>query len=391
MTVVLVFALVLLLAVLLSALADRSVLSTAVVFLVAGFLLGPGVWGILPVDAGNQTIARFAELALFSILFTDGMHLTLDKLRDVWRLPGRALVFGLPLTMLIVALLARFVAGAAWSDALLIGAALSPTDPVFAAALIGSDSVPRRLRELLNVESGLNDGLALPLVIGLLAVNGSAGASFGGAAAEAALGIAVGVAVAWGAVRLSRTRVFGVSKEYAPIGAFAVGLLVLAISSLTHANEFLGAFAAGVTLASSEPRAQEAFQPLGDPLSEILKLAALLLFAALISPALLSALTAADYAFAVLVLVVARPLAIYVSLLGSELTLRETIAAGWFGPKGFASVFFGFLILGAGIPNGNHVFHLLAIVIASSIVAHSSTDVLVARWFDVSHAKQGTA
>ena len=391
MTVVLVFAVVLLLAVLLSALADRSVLSTAVVFLVAGFLLGPGVWGVLPVDAGNQTISRFAELALFSILFTDGMHLTLGKLRDVWRLPGRALVFGLPLTMLIVALLARFVAGAAWSDALLIGAALSPTDPVFAAALIGSDSVPRRLRELLNVESGLNDGLALPLVIGLLAVNGSAGASFGGAAAEAALGIAVGVAVAWGAVRLSRTRVFGVSKEYAPIGAFAVGLLVLAISSLTHANEFLAAFAAGVTLASSEPRAQEAFQPLGDPLSEILKLAALLLFAALISPEFLSSLTAADYAFAVLVLVVARPLAIYVSLLGSDLTPRETIAAGWFGPKGFASVFFGFLILGAGIPNGNHVFHLVAIVIAASIVAHSSTDVLVARWLDVSPAEQGTA
>ena len=241
------------------------------------------------------------------------------------------------------------------------------------------------------MESGLNDGLALPLVIGLLAVNGSAGASFGAAVAEAAMGIAVGVAVAWGAVRLNRTRVFGVSKEYAPIGAFAVGLLVLAVTSLTHANEFLGAFAAGVTLATSEPRAQEAFQPLGDPLSEILKLAALLLFAALISPEFLSSLTAADYAFAVLVLVVARPLAMYVSLLGSDLTPRETIAAGWFGPKGFASVFFGFLILGAGIPNGNHVFHLVAIVIAASIVAHSSTDVLVARWLDVSPAEQGTA
>ena len=171
----------------------------------------------------------------------------------------------------------------------------------------------------------------------------------------------------------------------------AKGLLVLAVTSLTHANEFLGAFAAGVTLATSEPRAQEAFQPLGDPLSEILKLAALLLFAALISPEFLSSLTAADYAFAVLVLVVARPLAMYVSLLGSDLTPRETIAAGWFGPKGFASVFFGFLILGAGIPNGNHVFHLVAIVIAASIVAHSSTDVLVARWLDVSPAEQGTA
>jgi NhaP-type Na+/H+ or K+/H+ antiporter len=388
MTVVLVFAVVLLLAVLLSALAQHSVLSTTVIFLTAGFLFGPGVWNVVAVSAGDDVVARFAELALFSVLFTDGMHLSSGTLRRTWRLPGRALLIGLPLTLALVALLARLVADVPWSDALLIGAALSPTDPVFAAALIGAERVPQRVRELLNVESGLNDGLALPIVIGMLHMNGSSDASLSRAVVEAGFGAGVGVAVAWGAVRLNRTRVFGVSERYAPIGAFAVGLLVLAITSLTHANEFLGAFSAGVTLATTAPRAVEAFQPLGEPLSEILKLAAVLLFGALFSPSFLATLGAADYLFVALVLIAARPLAIFLSLLGSDLTARETIAAGWFGPKGFASVFFAFLILSSGVPNATHIFHLVGLTIAASIVAHSSTDVLVARWFEVSRPEE---
>jgi NhaP-type Na+/H+ and K+/H+ antiporter len=190
---------------------------------------------------------------------------------------------------------------------------------------------------------------------------------------------------------LNRTRIFGVSKQDAPIGAFAIGLLVLALTSLTHANEFLAAFAAGLTVATCAPEGREAFQPLGEPISEMLKLAALLLFAALISPAFLRTLGFAEYAFAALVLLVARPVAIVVALAGSELSRLETGAVGWFGPRGFASVFFGFLILGSGIPDAGHIFQLLALVVAASILAHSSTDVLVSRLFTMRDQKQQTA
>jgi sodium/hydrogen antiporter len=383
MVVLLAFSSVLVLAVLLSALAQRSVLSSAVLFLVAGFLFGPGVWGLVSVDADDEVIARFAELALFSILFTDGMHLTVERLREIWQLPGRALLIGLPLTLVAVAVLARLLTGVSWPAAWLIGAALSSTDPVLAAAFIGAKQVPSRVRELLNVESGLNDGLALPVVIGLLSVNGSANASLWSAVGDAFLGVVIGIGVAWGAMGLNRTRVFGVSEGYAPIGAFAVGLLVLALTSLVHANEFLAAFAAGVTVSTCAPRARDAFKPLGEPISEVLKLAALLLFAALISPAFLATLGPAEYGFAVLVLLVARPVAIFVSLIGTELSWRETLAVGWFGPRGFASVFFGFLILSSGIRDADHIFHLLALVVTASIIAHSSTDVLVARLFTV--------
>ena len=143
-----VFALTLLLAVLVSELADRSVLSTAVIFLATGFVAGNGLLGIISLDENDGAIFLLAELALFSILFTDGMRVGLSDLRSAWRLPGRALVLGLPLTLVGTAMIVRWVVGLNWSEAFLLGAVLSPTDPVFAAAIVGRDEVPARLRRL---------------------------------------------------------------------------------------------------------------------------------------------------------------------------------------------------------------------------------------------------
>jgi NhaP-type Na+/H+ or K+/H+ antiporter len=157
------FSALLVVAVLLSELANRTVLSTAVLFLVAGFLLGPGVLDVLRVQSGDPAVTVLAELALFSVLYSDGMRVGMKDLRRAWRLPGRALVLGLPLTLIITAALAHWVAGLPWLESLLLGAVLSPTDPVFAAAIVGRKEVPPRLRHLLNVESGVNDGLALPI------------------------------------------------------------------------------------------------------------------------------------------------------------------------------------------------------------------------------------
>lgn len=136
-----------------------------------------------------------AQLALFSVLFTDGMKVGWSDLRSAWRLPGRALVLGLPLTLIVTALLARYIAGLPWLQCFLIGAVLAPTDPVFAAAIVGRKEVPGRLRHLLNVESGLNDGLALPLVLVLLGVGGGTDVGVTVLAEEIVLGLLVGVFV----------------------------------------------------------------------------------------------------------------------------------------------------------------------------------------------------
>jgi NhaP-type Na+/H+ or K+/H+ antiporter len=378
---VLVYAVSLVLAVLVSHLAQRTVLSTAVLFLASGFLVGDGMLGLVVLRPEDPVVWWLVEIALFTVLFTDGMQAGLRDLASAWRLPGRALLLGLPLTLLAVAAFAHWVVGLSWLQALLVGAALSATDPILAAAIVGDRDVPDRLRHLLNVESGLNDGLALPIVLILLAVLGRQEVEPTALLGEAALGVALGVAVPWVVVRMEQTRLLGAASRYEPLLVLAVGLLLFAVASLTHANLFLAAFAAGATLASLSPALREAFHAFGETLGELLKLAALLVFGVLMSPPFLAEIPAGGYLFALLVLFLARPLALAIALFGSRLTWREWVAAAWFGPKGFASVVYGLLILRAPVEGRDQMFHLIALVIVFSIVAHSSTDVLVARWF----------
>lgn len=382
-TLTLTFAVVLLAAVLLSAQANRTIMSTAVIFLVAGFFAGPGVFGWVDVAPGDEVVSLGAELALFAVLFTDGMKVGWKDLRSAWRLPGRALALGLPLTLLITAALAHFVAGLAWPEALLIGAILSPTDPVFASALVGNDKVPGRLRHLLNVESGVNDGLALPFVLILLATaEGSPDLHLAELGTEIVLGIVIGIVVPWLAIRLEGLAAFSASAIYAPLNGFAIGLLVYALSEALHGNLFLAAFAAGVTVATLGPGQRESFELFGELLAELLKLFALLVFGALISVEFLAEIPWTGWVFAVLALVVARPLALAPCFLGTGLSLREQAAAMWFGPKGFASVVYGLLVLSSPLVAADEIYHLVALTIVISILAHSSTDVVVARWFD---------
>ncbi|MBQ1016871.1 cation:proton antiporter [Micromonospora sp. D93] len=379
------FAVVLLVAVLLSALAHRTILSTAALFLVAGFILSEDTTGLLHLHSDSPIVAQLAELALFAVLFTDGMRVGWADLRSAWRLPGRALGWGLPLTLLITALLAHFVAGLGWPEALLIGAVLAPTDPVFAAALVGNDKVPARLRHLLNVESGVNDGLALPFVVLLLALAaGSDDLHLGKIVSELAVGLLIGVLVPLLAIALERTRWLAASAAYAPLNGVAIGLLVLALGKITHGNLFLAAFAAGITVATFGPRERAAFEHFGENIAELLKLAALLVFGALISVRFLGEISWTGWAFAVLAIFVARPVALWISFLRSGLGAREQAAAMWFGPKGFASVVYGLLVLESGIAAGDEVFHLVALTIVISILLHSSTDVVIARAFDES-------
>lgn len=376
------FAVLLVIGVLISELANRTVLSTAVLFLLGGFLLGPGALNVLHIEAGDEGVSVLAELALFSVLYSDGMKVGLRDLRHAWRLPGRALLLGLPITLLLTAVVAHYIVGLDWLPSLLLGAVLSPTDPVFAAAIVGREEVPGRLRHLLNVESGLNDGLALPIVLVLLAASGGADASGWGLAGELGLGVAIGLVVPLVVLSLERLPFLAATKGLQPLLPAAIGLLVLGLCLTTHGNLFLAAFAAGITVASFAPEFRHEFEQLGELVAEQLKLLAILVFGALITPAFLFRETPwTGWVFAILALVLVRPVALLISLAGSGLAMREQAAAMWFGPKGFASVVYGLLVLDSAIADANVLFHLIALTIAVSIVAHSSTDVLVARQF----------
>jgi NhaP-type Na+/H+ or K+/H+ antiporter len=382
MVMVLIFAATLLAAVLVSGLAQRSVLSTAILFLLVGFVMGRGVLLLAPIKPGDPLIDQLATLALFSVLFTDGMRANLRDLSSAWRLPGRALFLGLPLTLILTGLLARLLLGLPWAEGFLLGAVLSPTDPVFAAAIVGRDEVPIQLRRLLNVESGLNDGLALPVVLVLLNVIGGTQVQVDATLTELALGVGLGIVVPWILLRFERIELFSPATAYEPLNAFGLGMLIFALGSLLNANLFLAAFVAGITIATLGPEVRDAFHGFGESITELLKLSALLVFGALISTRFIGThIQWTGYLFAFLVLVAVRPLALGVALRGSGIGWPVWIAAAWFGPKGFASMIYGFLFLKAGVPQGDYLFHIVAVLIAWSIIAHSSTDVLVARWF----------
>ncbi|MCX5051988.1 cation:proton antiporter [Streptomyces sp. NBC_00201] len=387
MVLVVVFGVALLVAVLLSGLAARTVLSTSFLFLVGGALVSDGFLGLIHITPDSEIVSVTADLALFAVLFTDGMHVSLPKLRAHWRNPARALGLGMPLAFVFMALVTHFLVGLDWTTAFLVGAVLAPTDPVFASAIVGRSEVPAKLRQLLNVESGVNDGLALPVVLLLIAAAGptagTAEAAPGKIALELLLGLAFGIALPLIVGRLVRFRMLGAEPKLQPLLPLATGIILYPACHLTHANPYLAAFSAGAALTHVSAEAQRSFEPLGEALAELAKFAALLVFGALLTPGLFGDLSLGGYAAVVLAIFLIRPASLLLSLLGTRISRKEKLVAAWFGPKGFASVVYGLLVLQSGIPQAEKAFTLIAVCIAFSIVAHSSTDVPIARAFDV--------
>ncbi|MGZ8178483.1 cation:proton antiporter [Williamsia sp. SKLECPSW1] len=374
------FGVALLAAVLLSNLSARSPLSTSGIFLLAGIVAGP-----LVLDAerlGNDTVREVASITLFAVLFADGQRAPVSRLRREWSEPTRALLIGMPLTFGVVTVLAHLLTGLDWTTSMLIGAILAPTDPVFAAALVGRDDVPARLRSLLNIESGLNDGLALPVVLVLIGTLGGRvdeSTSLGAVLLEVLLGLVLGVAAPLAGALLVRLPVLGVTARAQAAGPLAIAILLFVLTDAVGANPYIAAFTAGITLASVSPRASQSFAPVGELTSELAKNAALLAFGALLTPSLLGSLGVGGWVFAVLVLVVGRPIPVLIALIGSHgLARNERLSAAWFGPKGFASVVYGLLVLTSGIDSAMMVFALVAGTVMVSIAVHSATDTPVA-------------
>lgn len=377
-----VFGSALLVAVLTSSLASRSPLSTSAVFLVAGLLAGPLALDLF--QATDEVVEWAAELALFAILFTDGQHAPWRRVRAHFGPPARALLIAMPLSVLLVALLGRYLLSLSWSVALVLGAVLAPTDPVFASALVGREDVPARVRNLLNVESGLNDGLALPAVLVLAGVAGAQPEGFSTDPAmlvvELAGGALLGVAlptVVWVLLRLPGV---GSVPALRPLGPLAVGVLLFGACEFLHANQFIAAFVAGGTIATLAPEVSGSFRHTGELISEIAKGAALVVFAAsLVDAETLGTTGLLGWLFALLVVAVTRPAPVWVALIGTRLSAKERLSVAWFGPKGFASVAYAVIVAFSGMPGASQVLAFTTVAVLVSIVAHSSTDVSVAK------------
>jgi len=164
-TVVLVFGLLLMVGALLSGIARRSFLSLTALFVLTGFAIGEGGLGWLELDPRSGFVSDLAVVALIVILFRDGLEVEAEMLQKAWRLPVRKLALGMPITCVLIAVVAHALIGLSWTESFLLGALLSPTDPVLSSSVVTNPRVPRLIRHSLNLESGMNDGLALPAVL----------------------------------------------------------------------------------------------------------------------------------------------------------------------------------------------------------------------------------
>jgi len=259
-------------------------------FLVGGALVSDDFLGLIHITPDGEIVSVTADLALFAVPFTDGMHVSMPKLRTDWRNPVRALGLGMPLAFAFIALITPYLVGLDWTTYFLVGAVLAPTDPVFASAIVGRAEVPAELRQLLNLENGVNDGPALPVVLLLLAAAGPTAATGeaapGKIALEPLLGLVFGIALPLAVGRSARFRLLGAEPRLQPLLPPATGIILYAACHLTHANPCPAAFPAGAALVHVSPEAQRSFEPLGAALAEVAKFAALPVFGALPTPSL---------------------------------------------------------------------------------------------------------
>jgi NhaP-type Na+/H+ or K+/H+ antiporter len=379
-TFLLVFSLLFLFAVLISQRLERGILSCSILFLFGGLVCGDGALGLLSVSPKDPMVAALARLALFSTLVTEGAKLKAADISPALRLAGRALLAAMPLTLLGIALLAHFLLDIGWGPAFLVGTVLSPTDPVFAAAIVRQEQVPYQLRRLLNIESGVNDGLALPVVMILLARLGAEPTELAALAAELLGGVALGLAVAFGATWLERRQPFSVAGRLRPLFGLSVAMLVFSVARTSGVNEYLAAFSAGVMLTYGHEQLGADFVGLGDQLTEVFKLLAVFALGVLLSTEASTEFLLVDLAFALLTLFITRIAAMQIALVRSPLNWRERMTAAWFGPKGFASIAYAILVLQSGLPSAKLLFDAIALTVTASICLHSSTDTLVASW-----------
>ena len=355
---------------------ERAWISAPIVFVATGFLLGPAGLGLVVQGGENESLLRLTELTLAILLFADAATVRLDRLREDAAMPGRLLGIGLPLTMALGAALA------------------APTDAALGLAVVTDKAVPVRIRRTLNVESGLNDGIATPFVTLLLSIVAAeehvrSGSWAVGAALELGLAVvAAAVVGGGGGVAFAAARRRGwmtpISEE---VGGLSLALLSYTGAVAIGGNGFVAAFAGGLLFAAfsrsrdAEPRG--AMEPETREAVEFTETVGLfasfivwVIFGSLfVGPVLTQVPQTNAVVYAALSLTLIRLVPVALALVGTHLR-RDTVAfIGWFGPRGLASVVFSLIAVEelAGTPVAEPMLEVVTLTILGSVVLHGIT------------------
>jgi NhaP-type Na+/H+ or K+/H+ antiporter len=338
---------------------ERTPVTGPIIFTAFGLALGPVGLGWLQLEVDHEGLRTLAELTLALVLFTDAATADLSVLGRSWRIPERLLGIGLPLTIVL-----GFAVGVllfpelGWLEIAILATMLAPTDAALGKAVVTNPSVPADVREGLNVESGLNDGICVPILLALLALATGVeqyrpGFSLGFFAEAIGIDVAVGVAVTLAATWLLRlsTRQGWITETWRQLPVVALALSCFGLAQWLGGSGFIAAEGTGDTLA----------------------LVTWVAFGAGVVGQTMGYISGSMLLYAVLSLTLIRMVPVYLSLSGLPLRPDAKLFIGWFGPRGLASIVFGILVFTADLPGGDTLTVTAVCTILLSILLHGLT------------------
>ena len=362
---------------------ERSWISGPIVFTGAGLLLGPVGLNILHLNVTAGGLRVLAELTLAMVLFTDAANADLGTVRYHVNLPGRLLLIGLPLTIVLGYLLAAVMFP--WLDVLemaLLAAILAPTDAALGKPVVTNREVPAPIREALNLESGLNDGLCVPVVVILLGL--AVGTQIEGGSTmhmarvvteEIGIGLVVGLALTGSAalmLRLAGSHGW-TSPNWQEVPVVALAAACFAAAQALGGSGFIACFVGGLMLNRLRGSAEDKVMEGAESIGETLALLTWVVFGAAVIGRMIDLFTWSALLYAILSLTVIRMLPVYLCLAGTGMSMAEKLFVGWFGPRGLASIVFAIIVFNARLPGNDTVMAVIAITVLLSVVAHEVT------------------
>jgi sodium/hydrogen antiporter len=371
---------------------ERTPVAGAIVFTGFGLLVGPLGAGLL--STGQPEGLRFlAELTLALVLFIDAASANLGVLSRNRGIPARLLLVGLPLTILL-----GFGAGAllfpalGWAGWALLGTMLAPTDAALGKAVVTNQAVPAPIREALNVESGLNDGICVPLLLILLAIAAVPGGGAHGMGVviqhhfflkEIGIGMVVGALMAMGgqrAIRFAGLRGW-ISDSWRQLPVVALAFTIFGTAQTLGGSGFIACFVGGLLAGALSTRQKHEFLQAAEGTGDAFGLLTWVVFGAAVVGQAIDRLTWQILAYALLSLTLVRMLPVYLAMAGSATEPKGRLFLGWFGPRGLASVVFALMVLDAGVADSDTLTATVAWTVILSVVAHGITAVPLAAAF----------
>lgn len=360
-------------------------------FVFFGILFGPRFFNLIHLKLGNEVIRIIAELTLVLVLFTDAARINLFNLKKDHNLPIRLLSIGLILTIILGAALAflTFPSLTFW-EAAILATVLAPTDAALSHVVISSPKVPVRIRQTLNVESGLNDGLALPVIMILISFASvidrtepvSVWAIF--IAKQIGFGILIGLIIGFVGGKLYQIgdRKKWMGKTFEKLFLLVLALLTYSLSSFIGGNGFIAAFLGGLSLGKATHSIKRGIQEFAATEGFLLSLLLYLFFGAIFAGPLLNSINGYIILYAILSLTIIRMLPVWLSLIGCKLRWESIFYIGWFGPRGIASIVFALMVLeDPDILQKQEVFLIATTTILLSFFAHGLTSLPFANWY----------